>query len=88
MSNHVQHVIKIFQALSLLISNSVKGRGEPGSRLGGSLLPGKLSLHSDKLISCKNDQAACEAGKCPKSAGEAILKWDFPANPGDLTTML
>ena len=43
---------------------------------GGCLLPGKLSLHSDKLISCTNNQAACtcEAGKCPKSAGEAILK--------------
>ena len=27
MSNHVQHVIKIFQALPLLISFSVKGRG-------------------------------------------------------------
>ena len=50
------------------------------------LLPGKLSLHSDKLISCTNNQAACEAGKCPKSAGEAILKRDFPANPGDLAT--
>ena len=33
MSNHVQHVIKIFQALPLLIFYSVKGRGEPGSRL-------------------------------------------------------
>ena len=30
---HVQHVITIFQALPLLISYSVKGRGEPGSRL-------------------------------------------------------
>ena len=46
-----------------------------------------LSLHSDKLISCTNNQVACEAGKCPKSAGEAILKRDFPANPGDLATM-
>ena len=54
---------------------------------GGCLLPGKLSLHSDKLISCTNNQAACEAGKCPKSASEAILKRDFPANPGDLATM-
>ena len=33
MSNHVQHVIKICQALPLLIFYSVKGRGEPGSRL-------------------------------------------------------
>ena len=32
MSNHVQHVIKIFQALPLVIFYSVKGRGEPGSR--------------------------------------------------------
>ena len=54
---------------------------------GGCLLPGKLSLHSDKLISCTNNQAAYEARKCPKSAGEAILKRDFPANPGDLATM-
>ena len=30
---------------------------------------------------------ACEAGKCLKSAGEPILKRDFPANPGDLATM-
>ena len=29
MPNHVQHVIKIFQALPLLIFYSVKGRGEP-----------------------------------------------------------
>ena len=59
-----------------------------GWSAGGCLLPGKLSLHSDKLISCTNNQAACEAGKCPKSVGEAILKRDFPANPGDLATML
>ena len=58
-----------------------------GWSAGGCLLPGKLSLHSDKLISCTNNQVACEAGKCPKSAGEAILKRDFPANPGDLATM-
>ena len=47
-----------------------------GWSAGGCLLPGKLSLHSDKLISCTNNQAACEAWKCPKSAGEAILKQD------------
>ena len=46
-----------------------------------------FSIHSDKLISCTNHQVACEAGKCPKSAGEAILKRDFPANTGDLATM-
>ena len=65
---------------------------------GGCLLPGKLSLHSDKLISFTNKQSSSgEAGKCPKSAGEAMLKRDFPgeamlkrdfpANPGDLATM-
>ena len=48
-----------------------------GWSAGRCLLPGKHSLHSDKLISCTNNQAACEARKCPKSAGEAILKRDF-----------
>ena len=48
---------------------------------GGYLLPGKLSLHSDKLISCTNNQAAGEAGKCPKSAGEPA---GFPGQPGRL----
>ena len=31
--NHVQHVIKIFKALPLLIFYSVKSWGEPGSRV-------------------------------------------------------
>ena len=57
-----------------------------GWSAGGCLLPGKLSLHSDKPISCTNNPAA-QAGKCPKKACEAILKRDFPANPGDLATM-
>ena len=47
-----------------------------------------FSIHSDKLTSCTNNQAPSgHAGKCPKSAGEAILKQDFTADPGDLATM-
>ena len=39
-----------------------------------------FSIHSDKLISWGGGGGG---GECPKSVGEAILKRDFPANPGD-----
>ena len=87
--SHLQHnIIECMRGVYVLIKHSSYVRSSSfGWSAGGCLLPGKLSLHSDKHISCTNNQAACEAGKCPKSAGEAILKRDFPANPGDLATM-
>ena len=54
---------------------------------GGCLLPGTLVYTATSSFPVQTIKQPVKPGKCPKSAGEAILKRDFPANLADLIGM-